>query len=117
MYYGERMKKKEAEVLDESKKQTFKFLGYCPDCGSIIGDKEIPEGKKNIVICYSCEFRGAITKLSEFRIKKSLVDSREENEEHFASVIKNHEEVHGSMDQEIPEDLMPDLNDQMDLTM
>ena len=55
--------KKEEEV-DLSKVKITKLLGYCPECNTMISTADYEEGKKTIVMCYRCNYRGKVNTLS-----------------------------------------------------
>jgi hypothetical protein len=69
----------------------YKFLGYCPKCSSMIGDADYEEGKKTILVCQSCNFRGREKDLKKERgegdqpkTKKEFLESMTEIPSHYA---------------------------------
>jgi len=58
-----------------------KLMGFCPKCKSILGKMDILKGKKNIILCQVCGFRGRISKLSKEHSKKEIKSKREHLED------------------------------------
>ena len=90
--------------------KSYKFLGYCPICESLLSENDIPKGKSRIVDCNRCNTR--------FRINRLLkeISSTESNKKDHIERIKHIEEHYSEMitkPNDVPEELLPDMNDQM----
>ena len=66
--------------IESTTGKTFKLLGYCPSCHGMIGDIDLEEGKKNVILCLKCGYRGrtktlvSTSPLNDKKSKKSFLD-------------------------------------------
>ena len=89
------------EEVDMSNVKTFKFLGYCPDCNSLLCTNDLEMGKKTIFICYRCNKRGRTNILSTELSGESKPKSKKE---FLAETTKIPTESAASYQANIPEE-------------
>ena len=62
-----------SEELEEGaviSSRVLKSLGSCTECGAMITDADLEEGKKTIVNCYRCKARMRVNQLADASLKK-----------------------------------------------
>ena len=90
------------------------FMGYCPTCYGILGSLDVPEGKVGVVNCYRCEELVCIEKLLKVRPIEEGRESFKDRSERIKALETGYYQELGPLS-EVPEDLLPNLQDQMDL--
>jgi len=85
---------------------TYSFLGYCPRCEIMIGNTDLEEGKKTVIICPSCHTRNKMNKL--LVTKKTQRDKPKSKKEFLSDIVAvtyDHEEVSYVKKVDIPHEL------------